>query len=140
MEYPGFLAQLYIRTPADTWERVAQVRDIDLKVSADTIDAGHRDTGSWGANLPGSKKGSMDFDVVLDFDMHRRLVQIVDVGSVENWRVDWNDGTGELWEFRGGISDFNPSTPYKDARTAKFTVPFSGRPLYLNKFDLQAQG
>ena len=140
MEHAGFKAQLYIRTPDDTWERVGQVRDIYLGMSADSIDAGHRDTGSWGASLPGGKKGELKFDIVFDFNMHRRAVQIFDVGSIENWRVDWNDGTGEQWELRGGISQFDVASPYKDARTANITVPFAGRPSYLNKFDMQAQG
>ena len=139
MEFPGHLAQLYIRNPDNTWARVQQVRDIDTSGSSDTIDAGHRDTGSWGAQLPGAKSGELKFDVVLDMKMHRRLRDAFDNSKIETWRIDWNDDSGEVWEIRGGLSQYDASTPYNGVRTANFTVPYAGRPLYLDKYVLQEQ-
>lgn len=135
MEYPGSLASLWLRNASDNYERVAQVRDIKPKVTADTIDAGHRDAGSWGANLPGIKKGELSFDLVYDPALHGRLFDIFDIGTSEMWIISWNDATGSVWEFRGGISEFSPTAGYKDALTADCTTQFQGRPSRKTKAD-----
>lgn len=135
VEYPGSLASLYIRNTGNGYDRVAQVRDIKPKISADTIDAGHRDAGSWGANLPGIKKGEVGFDLVYDPSMHDRLFDIFDLATSEIWLLSWNDASGSVWEFRGGVSEFSPTAGYKDAFTADCTVQMQGRPARKKKVD-----
>lgn len=135
MEYAGAIASLYVRNTSNGYDRLAQVRDIKPKISADTIDAGHRDAGSWGANLPGIKKGEVGFDLVYDPALHDRLFNLFDTSATEWWILSWNTADGAVWEFRGGISEFSPTAGYKDAMTADCSVQMQGRPLRKNKTD-----
>ena len=135
MEYPGFIASLYVRNTANGFDRIAQVRDIKPKITADTIDAGHRDSGSWGAKLPGTKQGQMTFDLVYDPKLHDRLFDMFDTGTSEIWILSWNTADGSVWEYRGGISEFSPTAGYKEAMTADCTVEFQGRPKRGTKAD-----
>ncbi|MCB0107682.1 MAG: hypothetical protein KDE53_17295 [Caldilineaceae bacterium] len=128
MEYAGFIASLYVRNTGNGYDRVAQVRDIKPKITADTIDASHRDSGSWGSKLPGTKSGEMSFDLVYDPGLHDRLFQMFDTSASEIWLLSWNTNDGAVWEFRGGLSEFSPTAGYKDAMTADCTVQMQGRP------------
>lgn len=135
MEYAGFIASLYLRNTGNGYDRVAQVRDIDLKITSDPIDASHRDSGSWGSKLPGTKSGELSFDLVFDFTLHDRLIQLVDRSESERWLISWNDASEAVWEVYGGLSEMSPSAPYQDALTASCTVQMQGRPEYKHKSD-----
>lgn len=135
MEIAGAVGQIYIQNSSSSYDRVAQVRDYSVNLSADSIKAGHRDNFPYSSNLPGLRSGELSFDVVFDFNMHRRLVQIADTNEVVRWRIDWNDGTGEVWELSGGLTDFEVESPYEDVRAASMTIEARGRVIYLNRAD-----
>lgn len=105
-----------------TWTLVGGQRSGDLKRTADSIDASHKTSGGWKANLPGLRGWEIDLEAVyLMGDTGAKFLEAAFLaGAKVHLKFEYPDKTYVTgW---GSITDCSLSTPHDDVATISGTI------------------
>ena len=126
---PGKDTLLYInkgKENSPSWVLVGGQRNTPLSRKANTLDASHKASGGWGANMPGLKSWEIDYSGLVV--MNDEGLQILDHCFTEskqaNVKIEYPDKkyrTG--WAF---ITDYNEDNAHDGISTVKVTLQGNG--------------